>query len=165
MSRSRTAQTCSSGRLRPDDESLYGPFFQRVTDQDLRLRFFAPVKDFGHAFVARFTQIDYARAMAFVALEQSSGEMLGVVRLHSNANYEVAEYAVLVRSDLKGRGLGWLLMQQIIDYARAEHLQTIEGQVLRENATMLSMCSKLGFKITPDPNDADLHLVRLSVAN
>jgi acetyltransferase len=131
----------------------------------LRLRFFAPVKDFGHAFVARFTQIDYARAMAFVALEQSSGEMLGVVRLHSNANYEVAEYAVLVRSDLKGRGLGWLLMQQIIDYARAEHLQTIEGQVLRENATMLSMCSKLGFKITPDPNDADLHLVRLSVAN
>jgi acetyltransferase len=151
--------------LRPDDESLYGPFFQRVTDQDLRLRFFAPVKDFGHAFVARFTQIDYARAMAFVALEQSSGEMLGVVRLHSNANYEVAEYAVLVRSDLKGRGLGWLLMQQIIDYARAEHLQTIEGQVLRENATMLSMCSKLGFKITPDPNDADLHLVRLSVAN
>ena len=151
--------------LRPDDELLYGPFFQRVTDQDLRLRFFAPVKDFGHAFVARFTQIDYARAMAFVALEQSSGEMLGVVRLHSNANYEVAEYAVLVRSDLKGRGLGWLLMQQIIDYARAEHLQTIEGQVLRENATMLSMCSKLGFKITPDPNDADLHLVRLSVAN
>ena len=88
-----------------------------------------------------------------------------MVRLHSNANYEVAEYAVLVRSDLKGRGLGWLLMQQIIDYARAEHLQTIEGQVLRENATMLSMCSKLGFKITPDPNDADLHLVRLSVAN
>ena len=55
----------------------------------------------------------------------------------------VAEYAVLVRSDLKGRGLGWLLMQQIIEYARAERLQTIEGQVLRENVTMLSMCKRI----------------------
>ena len=151
--------------LRPDDEPLYGPFFQRVTDQDLRLRFFAPVKDFGHAFVARFTQIDYARAMAFIAIDRSSGEMLGVVRLHANANYDTAEYAVLVRSDLKGRGLGWLLMQLIIEYARAERLQTIEGQVLRENVTMLSMCKQLGFEITSDPHDADLCMVRLSVAD
>jgi acetyltransferase len=151
--------------IRPDDEPLYARFFQRVTDQDLRLRFFAPVKEFGHAFVARFTQIDYARAMAFVAIDQSSGEMLGVVRLHANANYDIAEYAVLVRSDLKGRGLGWLLMQQIIEYARAEHLQTIEGQVLRENATMLSMCKKLGFRITADPHEAELCMVRLLLAN
>src|SRR5262249_14408903 len=59
--------------LRPQDERLYGPFLQQVTDHDLRLRFFAPVKDFGHAFVARFTQIDYARAMAFIAIEEASG--------------------------------------------------------------------------------------------
>jgi len=150
--------------LRPDDEPLYGPFFEHVTDQDLRLRFFAPVKDFGHAFVARFTQIDYARAMAFVAIEEASGNMLGVVRLHANANYDTAEYAVLVRSDLKGRGLGWLLMQLIIEYAREERLQTIEGQVLSENATMLSMCKTLGFEIASDPNDPDLCIVKLSVA-
>src|SRR5262249_62038184 len=90
--------------VRPEDEPLYRPFFAAVTPQDLRLRFFAPMKEFGHRFVARLTQIDYARAMAFVAIEESSGELLGVVRLHADANYERGEYAVLVRSDLKGRG-------------------------------------------------------------
>lgn len=147
--------------IRPEDEALYGPFLAAVTDQDLRLRFFAPVKDFSHAFVARFTQLDYARAMAFIAIEEASGQMLGVVRLHANANYDAGEYAVLVRSDLKGRGLGWLLMQTIIEYAKAEGLQMVEGQVLRENVTMLAMCRELGFDIASDPQDADLCVARL----
>ena len=108
--------------VRPEDEPLYGPFFAAVTPQDLRLRFFAPVKEFGHRFIARLTQIDYARAMAFVAIEEATGNMLGVIRLHADANYDSGEYAVLVRSDLKGRGLGYLLMQMIIEYARAEGL-------------------------------------------
>jgi acetyltransferase len=150
--------------VRPDDEPLYDPFFKHVTDHDLRLRFFAPVKDFGHVFVARFTQIDYARAMAFIALDETSGEMLGVVRLHADANYHAGEYAVLNRSDFQGRGLGWLLMQLIIEYARAEGLRVIEGQVLRENITMLAMCRELGFQINPDPHDADLVVARLSLA-
>jgi acetyltransferase len=149
--------------IRPEDEALYGPFFAKVTEHDLRLRFFAPVKDFGHSFVARFTQLDYARAMAFIAIEEQSGEMLGVARLHANADYDTAEYAILVRSDLKGRGLGWLLMQTIIDYARAEGLKIVEGQVLRENAAMLDMCRELGFMISPDPKDADLCIARLNV--
>jgi acetyltransferase len=150
--------------VRPEDEPLYGPFFAAVTPQDLRLRFFAPMKEFGHRFVARLTQIDYARAMAFIAIEESSGEMLGVVRLHADANYERGEYAVLVRSDLKGRGLGYLLMQMIIEYARAEDLKTIEGQVLSENTAMLAMCRKLGFHVAFDPRDAETCVVRLPLA-
>jgi acetyltransferase len=149
--------------IRPEDETLYGPFFKKVTDSDLRLRFFAPVKDFSHTFVARFTQLDYARAMAFIAIEEASGAMLGVVRLHANANYDAGEYAVLVRSDMKGHGLGWLLMQTMIDYAGAEGLQVIEGQVLRDNTTMLTMCRELGFEISADPHDADLCVVKLRV--
>jgi acetyltransferase len=149
--------------VRPEDEPLYGPFLAAVTPQDLRLRFFAPVKEFGHAFVARFTQIDYARAMAFIAIEESSGEMLGVVRLHADANYDSGEYAILVRSDLKGRGLGWLLMQMIIEYARAEGLRTIEGQVLNENTAMLAMCRELGFDIARDPDDPDICVVKLAI--
>ena len=109
--------------VRPEDEPLYGPFFAAVTPQDLRLRFFAPVKEFGHRFIARLTQIDYARAMAFVAIEEATGNMLGVIRLHADANYDSGEYAVLVRSDLKGRGLGYLLMQLIIEYARRRRPQ------------------------------------------
>jgi len=121
------------------------------------------VKDFGPAFIARLTQIDYARAMAFIAIEEETGAMLGVVRLHADANYETAEYAILVRSDLKGQGLGWLLMQQMLDYARAEGLKIIEGQVLRENATMLTMCRELGFAVSPDPGDPEICIVKLAV--
>jgi acetyltransferase len=151
--------------VRPEDEPLYGPFLAAVTQQDLRLRFFAPVKEFGHTFIARFTQIDYARAMAFIAIEESSGNMLGVVRLHADANYERGEYAILVRSDLKGRGLGYLLMQMIIEYARAEGLKTIEGQVLAENTAMLAMCRELGFDIAADPGDPDACIVKLAISN
>ncbi len=149
--------------VRPEDEPLYGPFFARVSQHDLRLRFFAPVKEFGHAFVARFTQIDYARAMAFVALDEATGELLGVVRLHANADYDRGEYAVLVRSDLKGRGLGFLLMQLIIEYAKSEGLKLVEGQVLGENIAMLNMCRELGFTIASDPQDPDTFIVRLAL--
>ncbi len=149
--------------VRPEDEPLYVPFLHAVTAEDLRLRFFAAVKDFSHAFIARFTQIDYARAMAFIAIEEASGEMLGVVRLHANADYDRGEYAVLVRSDLKSHGLGWLLMQMMIDYAHAEGLRSIEGQVLRENTTMINMCRELGFEISVDPDEADVMLVRLAL--
>ena len=119
------------------------------------------MKELTHPFIARLTQLDYARAMAFIAIEESSGHMLGVVRLHANADYDKAEYAVLVRSDRKGRGLGWLLMRQMIDYARAEGLQRVEGQVLQENTEMLTMCRELGFEIAPDPQDADLCIASL----
>ena len=148
--------------VRPEDEPLYGPFFAGVTPQDLRMRFFAPIKEFSHAFTSRFTQIDYARAMAFVAIEESSGKLLGAVRLHANADYDTGEYAILVRSDLKGHGLGWLLMQMIIEYARAEGIGTIEGQVLRENTSMLAMCRQLGFQIAADPDDVGICVVKLT---
>ena len=63
------------------------------------------------------------RAMAFIAIDEATGHMLGVVRIHADPNFETAEYAILIRSDLKGHGLGWLLMELIIEYARAEGLQ------------------------------------------
>jgi acetyltransferase len=90
--------------------------------------------------------------------------MLGVVRLHADANYERGEYAILVRSDLKGRGLGYLLMQMIIDYARAEDLKVIEGQVLAENTAMLAMCRELGFSVSPDLSEPDTCMVKLIVS-
>jgi acetyltransferase len=161
----RDGRTMNVRPIRPDDEQLYARFFAGVTKNDLRLRFFSPINDFGHAFVARFTQIDYARAMAFIALEPSSGEMLGVVRLYADSTYETGEYAILVRSDLKGRGLGWVLMQTIIDYARSEGLKTIEGQVLSENTTMVQMCRELGFSVKADPDDVSICIVRLPLAS
>jgi len=149
--------------LRPEDEPLLHTFHARVTAEDLRLRFFAPIKDFSHVFLARLTQLDYARAMAFAALDGTTGEIMGVVRLHADANYEKAEYAILIRSDLKGRGLGWKLMELMISYARSEGLRQIEGQVLRENIMMLQMCAELGFEVADDPADATIKVVSLKL--
>jgi acetyltransferase len=147
--------------VRPEDEPLYQAFFPLVTDEDMRLRFFAPIKEFSHAFIARLTQLDYARAMALIAIDQASGQLLGVVRLHASSDYESGEFAILIRSDLKGRGIGWQLMQLILEYARAEGLRVVEGQVLRGNTTMLTMCKELGFTVGTDPRDSDVLLVKL----
>jgi acetyltransferase len=149
--------------IRPDDEPLYGPFFAAETAQDLRRRFFASVKDFSHKFIARFTQIDYATAMAFIALDEATGEMLGVARLHDNPDNDSGEYAILVRSDLKSRGLGWDLMQMIITYGRAKGFRWIEGQVLHENLPMLEMCRELGFEISTDPDEPYICNVKLTL--
>ncbi len=149
--------------IRPEDEALYPQFLSHVTAGDLRLRFFAPIKEFSHSFIARFTQIDYARAMAFIAIAEGSGAMLGVVRLHANSAYDKGEYAILVRSDLKGHGLGWQLMQLLIEYARAEGIRAIGGQVLCENTTMLAMCRQLGFEVAPDATDTSICFVKLAV--
>ena len=150
--------------VRPEDEVLVRAFFQKVSQEDLRLRFFAAVKDLGHIFIARLTQLDYARAIAFIAIDEASGEMIGGVRLHADANYETGEFAILMRSDLKGRGLGWKLMELIIEYARAEGIKRITGQVLRENIVMLRMCSEFGFGLEDDPQDACVFIASLSLS-
>ncbi|QFU15658.1 bifunctional acetate--CoA ligase family protein/GNAT family N-acetyltransferase [Microvirga thermotolerans] len=151
--------------VRPEDEAEFRRFFERVTPEDLRLRFFAPVRDFSHTFLARLTQLDYARAIAFVAFDRETGEMMGAVRLHADANHETGEYGILLRSDLKGIGLGWSLMRMMIEWARVEGLRVVEGQVLRENVTMLDMCRQLGFSIRIDPDDPELRIVTLPVGD
>ncbi|CAA2137462.1 bifunctional acetate--CoA ligase family protein/GNAT family N-acetyltransferase [Methylobacterium bullatum] len=147
--------------VRPEDEGLFKSFFEQVSAEDLRLRFFMPVRDFNHAFLARLTQLDYARAIAFVAIDAQTASMLGAVRLHADANHESGEYAILIRSDRKGTGLGFALMQLMIDWARAEGLQRIEGTVLQENRPMLAVCRSLGFAVHPDKEDGAVMKVGL----
>jgi acetyltransferase len=151
--------------IRPEDEPLIHDLLQHVSQQDLRLRFFGAMKQFSHEFIARLTQLDYARAMAFVALDEADGSLIGVVRIHSDSIYEAGEFAILLRSDLKGRGLGWKLMQLIIEYAKSEGLKRVTGQVLQENVTMLRMCRELGFEVRTDPVEHDLCDVTLSLEN
>jgi acetyltransferase len=162
--------TLSNGRdallrpVRPEDDAMFRRFFDKVSADDLRLRFFRAVRDFSHDFIARLVQLDYARSMALVAVDQGTGDMLGAVRLLADPDFRRGEYGIMVRSDLKGAGLGWRLMEEMIEVARWMGLEAIEGQVLRENSTMLSMCRQLGFKVVPDPDDATVMLVTLPVA-
>ena len=152
--------------IRPEDAHLYGDFTAKLEDRDLRLRILAPRKFFAHDFLARLTQIDYAREMAFVAIDPADddtggGALLGVSRLVADADYTRADYAIIVRSDVKGLGIGWSLMEQLLAYARAEGLKLLEGMVLAENTQMLEMCRKLGFTVTVDPVNPGLCTVRM----
>lgn len=135
-------------------------FIERITPNDLRLRFFAPAK-FGPAFVTRLIKFDSDQAAAFMALDDSN-EIAGVVGLHLDRQGN-GEHAVLVRSELKGRGLGWALMKLIIEHARDRGLRQLTGQILHENVTMLQMCGELGFRVKPDPLERCVDLVTLDL--
>jgi acetyltransferase len=149
--------------IRPEDEALYDKFLAAVTPEDARMRFLGAMGQLSHSLIDYFTHLDYARAMAFVALDMASGELLAVVRLHNNAANDSGEYAIVVRSDCKGRGLGWQLMQIMIAYARTKGLRAIEGKVLHENTAMLDMCRQFGFAIAIDPKNAAICDVRLGL--
>jgi acetyltransferase len=137
--------------IRPEDEPLILAMLARCSMDDIRLRFFAPMKEISHTFIARLTQIDYDREMALVATE--GDDIIGAARIVADPDNEVAEYAVMVRSDLKGQGIGYQLMTDILDYARSRGIKRVYGDVLRENRNMLAMAADLGFKIVPDVQD------------
>lgn len=149
--------------IRPEDEQLYDRFIAAESQQDLRWRFFAPVKELDPALIMRLTHIDYDSAMAFIALDEKTGDMLGVARLHQTEPSETGEYAIIVRSDLKSHGLGWHLMQTLIDYARKRRFHFIQGRVMHDNTTMLDMCSELGFEAHCDRDEPDVYNVKLAL--
>ena len=132
-------------RVRPEDMALYPDFLHDVSAEDLRLRFFARIAELSAAEVDKLSHLDYSHEMAFIALDEDTGQMLGLVRLKDELDEKTAEFAILVRSRLKGHGLGWLLMRRVIDYAKEKGLRRVYGDVLVENATMLQMCAELGF--------------------
>ena len=149
--------------LRPEDSALYPDFVTHVTLEDARLRFFSAVSELSEERIAELTRLDYERAMAFIAIDETTGDMLGVVRLHLDPDRRGGEYAVIVRSALKGHGLGWRLMQRMIEYARMIGLKRVHGQVLAENTTMLRMCAHLGFKVDDDPQTRVIKVVTLEL--
>jgi RimJ/RimL family protein N-acetyltransferase len=147
--------------LTPEDAALYLDFLSDVTVDDLRLRFFSPLRELSPALIDKLVHYDPANAMAFIAIGETVGTMLGVVRLHDDPGGKGAEFAILLRSHLKGHGLGWLLMKHMITNAKQKGLKGVHGQVLAENSTMLAMCEHLGFHITDDPGERGIKRVTL----
>ncbi|WP_429068102.1 GNAT family N-acetyltransferase [Aeromonas bestiarum] len=136
--------------IRPEDEPAHKQFVLKVSDEDRYKRFFADVGELGHEELARMTQIDYDREMAFVAVGQDgafSQQILGVVRAISNPDLSDAEFAILVRSDLKGLGLGKLMMEKIVRYARERGIGQLSGMTMPSNRGMINLAKRLGFKI------------------
>jgi len=136
--------------IRPEDEPNHHVFVSKLTPEDIRFRFFGLVGELPHSEMARLTQIDYDREMAFIAipLDEEVSETWGVVRTNCDPDNEKAEFAVVVRSDLKASGLGRKLMQKMIRYCKARGTGEIVGQVLHDNIRMLKFVEGLGFKRT-----------------
>jgi len=150
--------------LAVEDAALYPDFLAEVSADDLRLRFFAPMREVSPGLIDKLIHYDPRKAMAFIAIAEASGRMYGVVRLHDDPDGKAGEFAILLRTRLKGHGLGWLMMKHMIANARDKGLEVVRGQVLTENATMLQMCEELGFHVADDPTERSVKLVTLPLA-
>jgi len=149
--------------IRPEDEDQHRELIEAMAPEDLRLRFFSAVRSFDHSQLARMTQVDYDREMALIAtVEDENGKpcTLGVVRAVTDPDNETAEFAVVVRSHLKGHGLGRMLMERIIAYTRSRGTHWLLGEALRENAPMIGLARSCGFAVTPseDPGVVDFRM-------
>ncbi|MFT3663885.1 bifunctional acetate--CoA ligase family protein/GNAT family N-acetyltransferase [Piscinibacter sp.] len=135
--------------VRPEDEAQHLEFLQHLDPEDVRLRVFYSRRSIERTELARLTQIDYEREMAFVAIErdaQGVERTLGVVRAIADPDNVEAEFGIIVRSEMKGEGLGELLMKQIIDYQRGRGTRRLVATVLSENTRMLQLARELGFR-------------------
>lgn len=149
--------------IRPEDEPNHHVFISKLTPEDIRFRFFGLVKELPHSQMARLTQIDYDRDMAFIAIgkdEHNQDETLGVVRIVATRDNTISEFSIVVRSDLKSTGLAQELMKKMIAYCKSRETKKLVGQVLKENSRMIHFVEHLGFKITghPEPGVVEVTL-------
>ena len=153
--------------IRPEDEAQHLAFLSRVDPEDVRLRVFQTRRSIEHSELARLTQIDYDREIALLAVAPGPDgveETLGVVRALSDPDHTRAEFGILVRSDLKGKGLGGLLMRTLIATLQDQGVQRLEAAVLKENTGMIGLMRKLGFLIQAQADDPLVFDAHLSLA-
>ncbi|WP_039055940.1 protein lysine acetyltransferase [Enterobacter sp. Bisph1] len=145
----RNGERCLFRPILPEDEPQLRAFISRVTKEDLYYRYFSEINEFTHDDLANMTQIDYDREMAFVAVRSTDRgeEILGVTRAISDPDNIDAEFAVLVRSDLKGLGLGRRLLEKLISYTRDHGLKRLNGITMPNNRGMITLARKLGFDV------------------
>lgn len=151
----------------PEDEPQLQQFISQVTKEDLYYRYFSEINEFTHEDLANMTQIDYDREMAFVAVRRTDqgDEILGVTRAISDPDNIDAEFAVLVRSDLKGLGLGRRLLEKLISYTRDHGLKRLNGITMPNNRGMVTLARKLGFNVDVQLEDGIVGLtLRLDTA-
>lgn len=153
--------------IRPEDEPELVKAFQTMAPDDIRTRFFAPMKTLPPNMAARLTQIDYDRQMALVLFEAAasgdSAGALGVARLSADPDFETAEFAITIRSGEHHHGYGSLLLSLLIDYARDRGLVELYGHVLADNHHMIDLARKLDFEVAADPEERGTMRVSLAL--
>lgn len=148
--------------IRPEDAAEHMAFFNRISPQDIRYRFFSAMRELSPELTARLTQIDYDREMALIAINETTGDTVGVARLACDPDGRSGEFAVIVQADMKGRGLASHLMQRLIAWARTRGLTEVVGQILADNQPMLAFIRHQGFtvhRMADDPEVMEAKLV------
>jgi len=153
--------------IRPEDEAQHLRFLERLDPEDVRMRIFQTRRELPRSELARLTQIDYDREMAFIA-EAPDGDgvlqTLGVARTSADPDNVEAEFAIIVRSDVKGAGLGHLLLARLIEHAKSRGTTRLVGLVLRENKRMQKLAQALGFQRDPaEPIDSGMRRLILTL--
>jgi len=136
--------------IRPEDETTLADLIGSLDPEDARMRFFGTMRSLPRSQLARFTQIDYDREMALVAIVKDSDGVersLGEVRAVADPDNRVADFAIVVRSDIKGKGLGRRLLQSIIDYSRSRGTVELRGETMAGNLRMQHLARDLGFEL------------------
>ncbi|SNY79927.1 bifunctional acetate--CoA ligase family protein/GNAT family N-acetyltransferase [Pantoea sp. GL120224-02] len=156
----KDGQYCLFRPILPEDEPQLRAFIAQVTKEDLYYRYFSEINEFTHEDLANMTQIDYDREMAIVAVRQHNGndEIIGVTRAISDADNIDAEFSVLVRSDLKGLGMGRRLLEKMIRYTRDHGLQQLNGITMPHNTGMITLARKLNFRVNIQLDDGIVSL-------
>ena len=147
--------------IRAEDEPLLQDLFAHLNPEDVRRRFFAPIRELSRTLTDRLSHLDDRRQMAVIA--RHDGVTLGAASCFSEVDTRRAEFAVTVRSDWHGRGVGYLLLNRLTEVARQAGIDELTGVVLRENKPMLAMCRRLGFITVQEPSDSTVVLVRKSL--
>lgn len=143
----------------PDDRALLADFFSRLSPEDLRLRFLSPVRTLDDERLSLMCDLDYRRVMTFLAFDSKGDDLLATAMLAGGPDPERAEVAVAVRSDLKGHGLGWTLLEHALDYARARGIKIVESVESADNAPALRLEEEMGFSARVSPGDTGLRIV------
>jgi acetyltransferase len=147
--------------IRPEDAPLVVELFNTLSPQSIYFRFFSPLKTLPPHMLARFTQIDYDREIALVAViqENERDRLLGVARVIPEHNRKQAEFAVLVADEWHGKGIGAALMKRCLEVSRPYRFEKIKGIVMADNTKMLALGKKLGFAVRRVPGSDTYELV------
>lgn len=147
--------------LQPQDTPLIEDFVRHLTPEDARFRFFAALHQLDHRAAARLCQLDYDRELALIATASPDGkDVLAVARFHADPDNVEAEFAIAVRSDNQGQGLGYAMMSYLADIATTRGLQRLWGTVLSENTKMLKLAKALGMRVQPSRDDGTVRVTR-----
>ncbi len=148
--------------IRPEDAEMVQEFVRNLSDESRYMRYMNSMQELSQEMLVRFTQIDYSREMALIAVTEESGTEvnLGVARFTINPDGESCEFALVVADDMHGKGLGQKLMTTLMEAARAKDLKVMEGVVFRNNSDMLHLMNRMGFTAETSVEDDSLKTVR-----